>query len=272
MWQEGRGDGMLSAAGRHIEREGVMNMQIVRSDQRHFSDFRWLKTYWLFSFSDYYDPANIQFGALRVFNDDVVEAGTGFPTHPHRDMEIVTVVLGGEMTHEDSMGNKTVIRTNDVQRMSAGTGITHSEFNLADRPVHFYQIWIYPDRDGLAPSYDQASFAPESWKNRLCPLASGQGVPGTVSFHTDATIYRARLDKGRSLLFVTNSGRRCFIYMTEGSLKVDGSILNSKDQARIDPDGELSLTAVDTCDFILIDVPSCKGLGYDRKTLKGAAK
>ena len=120
-------------------------IEIVKAGARHLSDFGWLKTYWLFSFSDYYDPRNIQFGALRVFNDDVVQPGTGFPTHPHEEMEIVTIVLDGEMTHQDSMGNKTVIRTGDVQRMSAGTGLTHSEYNLADRPVHFYQIWIFPD-------------------------------------------------------------------------------------------------------------------------------
>lgn len=249
-----------------------MNMHIVRADQRHYSDLGWLKTYWLFSFSDYYDPANIQFGALRVFNDDVVQAGTGFPTHPHRDMEIVTVVLDGEMTHEDSMGNRTVVGTHDVQRMSAGTGVTHSEFNLGDRAVHFYQIWIYPDRQGLVPSYDQASFMPDSWKNRLCPLASGQGIPGTVSFHADATIYRARLEKGRSVSFVTDSSRRCFVYLGEGALRIGGQTLNSQEQARIDPEGELELAAAETCEFILIDVPSCKGWGYDKRILKGASR
>ena len=127
-------------------------IQTVSAEQRHFSDFDWLKTYWLFSFSDYYDPANIQFGALRVYNDDVVAPGTGFPTHPHREMEIITLVLDGEMTHADSMGNRTVIGPGDVQRMSAGTGLTHSEFNLAAAPVHFHQIWIYPDQRGLAPT------------------------------------------------------------------------------------------------------------------------
>ncbi|OQW95695.1 MAG: hypothetical protein BWK77_07025 [Verrucomicrobia bacterium A1] len=116
--------------------------QVIRAAQRHFSDFGWLKTFWLFSFSDYYDPENVQFGTLRVFNDDVVAPGTGFPAHPHQEMEIITVVLEGEMTHEDSMGNQAVIRAGDVQRMSAGTGLTHSEFNLADKPVHFYQVWV----------------------------------------------------------------------------------------------------------------------------------
>src|SRR5512139_2308538 len=169
-------------------------IQIIPADKRHFSDFGWLKTYWLFSFSNYYDPSNIQFGALRVFNDDVVAPGAGFPTHPHEEMEIVTIPLQGEMTHEDSMGNKGVIKANDVQRMSAGTGLTHSEFNLADKPVHFYQIWIFPDSKGLNPTYDQRSFSPVTFRNRLVPVASGQGIPETVTFHTDATIYRSELD------------------------------------------------------------------------------
>ena len=125
-------------------------IEVTKANERHLSNFGWLKTYWLFSFSSYFDPHNIQFGALRVFNDDVVEPGTGFPTHPHEEMEIITIVINGEMTHEDSMGNKTIIRAGDVQRMSAGTGLTHSEFNLADEPVHFYQIWIYPDKSASA--------------------------------------------------------------------------------------------------------------------------
>lgn len=128
-------------------------IKIIPKGKRHFSDFGWLKTYWLFSFSDYFDPDNTRFGALRVFNDDIVAPGTGFPTHPHREMEIITIVLEGEITHKDSMGNKMVIRAGDVQRMSAGTGIIHSEFNLGDEPVHFYQIWIYPDEAELQPGY-----------------------------------------------------------------------------------------------------------------------
>src|SRR5210317_1297551 len=161
-------------------------IEIIKADERHFSDFGWLKTYWLFSFSNYFDPHNIQFGALRVFNDDVVEPGTGFPTHPHEEMEIITIVLDGEMTHEDSMGNKAVIRAGDVQRMSAGTGLTHSEFNLAEQPVHFYQVWLLPDKKNLEPSYDQKSFTFNEWQNTLLPIASGQGVENTVSFHTNA--------------------------------------------------------------------------------------
>jgi redox-sensitive bicupin YhaK (pirin superfamily) len=252
--------------------EGAGAIEIIPADRRHFSDFGWLKTYWLFSFADYFDPGNIQFGALRVFNDDVVEPGAGFPTHPHREMEIVTVVLDGEVTHEDSMGNRSVIRAGDVQRMSAGTGLTHSEFNLASRPVHFHQIWMFPDRAGLKPSYDQRRYDPESWHNRLFALASGQGVPDTVTFHTDATIYRAALDAGRTVDPVRTSGRRLFLYVISGRVRAGGREVGAGDQARIDIDEPLRVHAMAPSDLILIDVPSCKGWGYDARALRGARR
>jgi len=247
-------------------------IKVIPASQRHFSDFGWLRTYWLFSFSNYYDPDNIQFGALRVFNDDVVAPGTGFPTHPHREMEIVTIVLDGEMTHEDSMGNKTVIRPGDVQRMSAGTGLTHSEFNLADEPVHFYQIWIFPDIEGLTPGYDQKHFDPAVWKNKLHPVASGQDKPDSVTFHTDATIYRGFFDPGMSFDFETDESRRLFVYVTQGEVRVNGTPLKETDQARIDLEPNLAIETGDATEFILIDVPSCKGWGYSTETLKGTRK
>jgi redox-sensitive bicupin YhaK (pirin superfamily) len=244
-------------------------IHVVRADARHFTDFGWLKTYWLFSFSEYYDPANIQFGALRVFNDDVVAPHTGFGTHPHEEMEIITIVLDGEVTHEDSLGTKAVIRAGDVQRMSAGTGIRHSEFNLGEVPAHFYQIWIYPDTSGLAPSYDQKSFAGTVWTNRLVPVASGQGLPEVVTFHTDATLYLGALEAHHSVTHDTNGTRRVFVYLTEGELTVDGARLSTKDQGRIDPEAPLTLTADRDTRFMLVDVPSCRGWGYDQATLRG---
>ena len=244
-------------------------IDIIKAERRHFSDFGWLKTCWLFSFSDYFDPHNIQFGALRVFNDDVVEPGTGFPTHPHEEMEIVTVVLKGEMTHKDSMGNTAVIRAGDVQRMSAGKGLTHSEYNLAAGPVHFYQIWIFPDLRGLPPTYDQKSYAADDWRNCLLPVASGQGIPGAVTFHTDATIYRCALDPGREVIFGNTRGRRIFAYLTAGRITANGGCLTAKGQARCDLEEPLVLKAVESAEFILIDVPSCKDWGYSRETLRG---
>jgi redox-sensitive bicupin YhaK (pirin superfamily) len=247
-------------------------IQLVRKEDRYFSNFGWLKTYWLFSFAGYFDPNNIQFGALRVFNDDVVAPGTGFPTHPHQEMEIITIVIDGEMTHEDSMGNKVVIKANEVQRMSAGTGLTHSEFNLAESPVHFYQIWIFPDKHGLKPSYDQRIFDPSTWKNTLYPVASGQDIPETVTFHTDATIYMASLDAGRKLSFHATRGRRIFVYLTAGGLSVNGHEIAAGGQARIDTDDPLRIGAHENAELILIDVPSCKGWGYSRETLRGARR
>jgi len=247
-------------------------IQIINADQRHFSDFGWLKTYWLFSFSDYFDPQNIQFGALRVFNDDIVESGTGFPTHPHEEMEIITIVLEGEMTHEDSMGNKAVIRAGDVQRMSAGTGLTHSEFNLAEKPVHFYQIWIFPDESNLRPTYDQKTFTADQWMNQLLPVASGQSIAETVTFHTDATIYRCALELGKTVTHKTTAGRRIFVYVTEGQIKANGNAIRTNDQVRIDIEEPLIIEAEQDAELILIDVPSCKGWGYSPETLKGKKK
>jgi len=247
-------------------------IRIINSQKRHFSDFGWLKTYWLFSFANYFDPDNIQFGALRVFNDDIVEPGTGFPTHPHREMEIITIVLSGEITHRDSMDNKNVIRAGEVQRMSAGTGITHSEFNLADEPVNFYQVWILPDKSGLKPSYDQKSFKIDQFKNELFPIASGEGKKGAVTFNTSATIYRAIFDKDFSTTIKPGDNRRIYIYLTSGKLAINDEIIVPKDQARIDLEEEILIRAGVKSDFILIDIPSCKGWGYDRDTLKGAKK
>jgi quercetin 2,3-dioxygenase len=241
----------------------------VEARNRHYNDFEWLQTYWLFSFSDYYDPDNIQYGALRVYNDDVVQPKTGFPTHPHREMEIVTLVHSGEITHKDSMGNSGVIKAGDVQRMSAGNGLTHSEYNLADEPVHFNQIWIYPDESGLEPTYDQRSFAGVDRHNKLLPVASGQNIPNVVTFHTDATIYMSELDKGHELDFFTDDTRRIFIYLTDGNLLINGEQFSKSDQARIELEDKIKITAESDAVFTLIDVPSCKGWGYSKETLKG---
>ena len=245
-------------------------IEVLKSSDRHFTDFGWLKTYWLFSFAHYFDPHNIQFGALRVFNDDAVEPGQGFPTHPHEEMEIITIVLEGEVSHKDSMGNEAVIRAGDVQRMSAGTGLTHSEFNLAEEPVHFYQIWIFPDEKGLEPSYDQKFFDPATWRNKLTPVASGQGIEGVVTFHTDATIYRCELNAGKEVRIENPAGRRIFTYLTDGDLDVSGMKLLVGDQARADEETPLVFRTNQGAGFVVIDVPSCKGWGYSEETLRGS--
>jgi redox-sensitive bicupin YhaK (pirin superfamily) len=234
-------------------------IKTIRANERHFSDFGWLKTYWLFSFDHYHDPANMQFGSLRVFNDDVVAANNGFPTHPHREMEIITTVLAGEVTHQDSMGNRTSIKAGEVQRMSAGTGITHSEYNLGDTPVHLYQIWILPGERKLEPSYDQRSFAAEERKNRLLPVASGRALPGAVTLNTDATIYMADFDAGQSVYLPVTDSRGVFVYVSSGDLGINEGRLATKDQARITSVESLKLEAYDDTSFILIDVPAREG-------------
>jgi redox-sensitive bicupin YhaK (pirin superfamily) len=242
---------------------------LIDSSQRHFSDFDWLKTYWLFSFADYYDPTNIQFGALRVYNDDVVEPGNGFPTHPHKEMEIITIPLSGSMTHADSMGNEITIETGDVQRMSAGTGLTHSEYNLGTEPVHFYQIWIFPDTLKLNPTYDQRHYHPDTWTNRLGVIASGQGIKDVVTFHADASIYRCKLESGNNVQHEIGDTRRAFLYLTGGDVTVNGVKAEQGDQVRMDEQDGIDIKAEKDAEFILIDVPSCKGYGYDNNTLNG---
>lgn len=231
-------------------------IKIIPASERHFSDMGWLQTYWLFSFGTYYDPENVQFGALRVFNDDIVAPGAGFPAHDHREMEIVTVILEGELTHEDSMGHKTVIRRGDVQRMSAGTGVTHSEFNRSDRPVHLYQIWIFPETEGLTPGYDQKHYDPMTWANKLYPLASGRHKPESVSLHADATIYRGDFEEAIAFDYETNESRCIFIYVAEGNLEVNGHGLGTADQARIDLTRQIAIKSLEDTEFMLIDVPS----------------
>ncbi|MBI3872130.1 MAG: pirin family protein [candidate division Zixibacteria bacterium] len=229
-------------------------IKIIPAAQRHFQDFGWLATHWLFSFDTYYDPDNLQFGSLRVFNDDVVQAG-GFPPHPHAEMEIITIVLSGEVTHSDSMGNKTIIRSGDVQRMTAGTGIRHSEFNFGDEPLHLYQIWITPDRPRQTPSYDQKTIPLASLKNRLWAVASSQDYPDAVHLNTDATIYLGDFDAGHAHEFRNQKVRRLFVYLTSGQLEINGTLLGAGDQARMEGESLLKTKAQEACRFIVIDIP-----------------
>jgi len=231
-------------------------INVIKSSDRHFSDMGWLKTFWLFSFSSYYDPKNISHGMLRVFNDDIVEAHGGFDTHPHEEMEIVSIVLDGEMVHKDTMGNKMLIRKNDVQRMTAGTGLYHSEQNISDHPVHFYQIWIHPNKKSLTPSYDQKTYSPDLWKNKLALLASDKADKGLVTLNTDASLYRAELDKGKDVGFKVGKKRKPFLYVINGTIEINGKRLNKTDQARISEEMSLHLTAIDHAELILIDVPA----------------
>lgn len=228
--------------------------KIIPSERRYSRDLGWLKTSWLFSFDDYFDPDNMGFGPLRVFNDDEVSPGKGFPAHRHSEMEIVTLVLSGALTHRDSAGNEGMLKVDGVQAMSAGTGVLHSEMNLGKGPVHLYQMWFLPDRGELHPSYTQASFPIEGRRNSLVPLASGEGREGALLIHSPATLYRSIMDAGKEIVH-DDAGRLVFIYLTRGSLKVGSRALREKDQARIEGEGPLIISAEEESDLVLIDMP-----------------
>jgi quercetin 2,3-dioxygenase len=230
-------------------------MQIIRSDERFRAEYGWLDTRYSFSFAGYWDPQNVNFGALRVFNDDIIQPGTGFDMHPHDNMEIMTYVISGALEHRDSMGNREVIRSDEIQTMTAGTGILHSETNPSDEePVHLLQIWFYPERRNLSPSYGQKRFGPEEQKNRLLPVVSGKGLDGTLHLHQDVTVYLSRLEEGNELQFVQEEGRRIYLFVISGELAVDGETLQTGDAARITGHSKLNMKSLRDAHFMLMDL------------------
>lgn len=207
-------------------------IQIRRSNARGYADHGWLKSFHSFSFADYFDPAWMGWGNLRVINEDRIAPGTGFGTHGHRDMEIISYVLQGNLAHKDSMGNVKGIPPGDVQRMSAGTGVRHSEFNHAPESVtHFLQIWIEPDERGIAPSYEQKSFAQADKRGRLRKVASRDGDQGSVRIHADATMYAGLFDAGESAELALDPGRKAYVHVVRGQLQVNGQTLAGGDAA-----------------------------------------
>ncbi|RYF86101.1 MAG: pirin family protein [Chitinophagaceae bacterium] len=231
--------------------------KIIRANERHLADHGWLKSYFLFSFADYYDPANTNFGPLRVFNDDTIAGNSGFPQHPHHNMEIVTVMLKGEITHQDSTGTKSTIKAGEVQRMTAGTGLTHSEANEGEEEVHMYQIWFIPGTQGLSPSYEQKELNFLDTDNELIPLVSGQKVlEDVVYMNSNSTIYWCNLETDKTVGMDTFEVREIFVYVKEGSLTVNGHSLGTNDQLRLSRTEKLDFKATTDCQFILIDLPS----------------
>jgi redox-sensitive bicupin YhaK (pirin superfamily) len=224
-------------------------MEIQRSAERYHGDHGWLKTAHSFSFADYFDPKRVQWGGLRVFNDDRIAAGEGFPTHPHRDMDIVTYVLDGKLEHKDSMGNHGVVNRYGVQYMSAGTGVRHSEFNASKTdPLHLVQMWVLPQHAGIKPAYGQHSFSADQLHDRWLTIASGQpDVDAQIRLDADATFSAAEIEPGTELRHATAPGRRAFLFVAEGSpeLSVSGKdgvqTLAPGDAARIDPGEEIVL-------------------------------
>jgi redox-sensitive bicupin YhaK (pirin superfamily) len=226
-----------------MERSVTM-LTIRKARDRGHADHGWLNSHHTFSFADYYDRRHMGHGNLRVINDDTVAPGKGFGTHPHRDMEIISYVLDGALEHKDSMGNGSVIRPGDVQRMSAGTGVTHSEFNhSATEPVHFLQIWILPDAPGRAPGYEQKFFDRAEKRGRLRLVASATGRDGSVSLNQDADVLAGLFDGDESATYVTRPRRDLWIHVARGSLSVNGQALQAGDGAAVS--GEETLRFAD---------------------------
>jgi len=228
---------------------------IRRAGERGFADHGWLRSFHTFSFADYYDPAHMGFHTLRVINEDRVEPGRGFGTHSHRDMEIVSYVLAGELAHKDSMGSSGVIRPGDVQRMSAGTGVSHSEFNNSRaEEVHFLQIWIMPERGGLAPSYEQKHFPPAERSGRLRLIASPGGRDGSVTIHQDAEIRAALLAAGDRVSHELASGRAAWLHVARGAVTVGGTSLAAGDAAAFERAGTIEIAASEDAELLLFEL------------------
>ncbi len=225
-------------------------------NERGHANHGWLDTYHSFSFADYYDPGEMGWSVLRVINEDRVQPGMGFDSHGHRDMEIVTYVLAGALQHRDSMGNGAVIRPGDVQRMSAGRGVRHSEFNASrEEPVHLLQIWIQPAVAGIPPSYEQKYFAPEEKRGRLRVVASPDGREGSVTLHQDAALYAALLAPGETVTHALAPGRRAYVHLVRGAVEVNGVRLTGGDGAKIADETQLAIAAAEEAEVLLFDLP-----------------
>jgi redox-sensitive bicupin YhaK (pirin superfamily) len=230
-------------------------IDVIQADTRGSADHGWLKARHTFSFASYYDPARIQFGNLRVINEDRVAPGQGFGTHPHRDMEIITYIIDGAVEHKDSMGNGTVIKAGEIQRMTAGTGVLHSEFNPSDdEELHLLQIWILPEKNGLEPGYEQSMFNREDKLNRLRLVGSRDGRDGSLTIHQDVDLYASVLQEGQTLTHEVSSGRKIFIQVIRGNIAVNGQSLAAGDGAQLENEVELSITSLAESDFLLFDM------------------
>jgi hypothetical protein len=227
-----------------------------RSAERGHANHGWLDSFHSFSFADYYDSAHMGFGPLRVINEDRVEPGMGFGTHGHRDMEIVSYVLDGELEHKDSMGTGSIIVPGDVQRMSAGKGVLHSEFNPSrERGVHFLQIWIQPAVRGIEPSYEQANVPAAAKRGRLAPIAGPQGSGAAVTIHQDARLFAALLDGEERVLHALAPGRRAYVHVARGRVRVNGEALAAGDAAKLEGVTSVALDQGADAEVLLFDLP-----------------
>jgi quercetin 2,3-dioxygenase len=239
----------------NVVRYNIGMISVRRAGERGHENYGWLDTQHTFSFGEYHDPRHMGFRTLRVINEDRVKPESGFGTHSHRDMEIVSYVLGGELAHEDSMGTGSVIRPGDVQRMSAGTGVTHSEWNHSKTEhVHFLQIWILPDRRGITPSYEQKTIPEGETQNRLRLVASADGREGSVVIHQDAAIYVAKIETGREVAQEIASGRHAWVQVARGAVEVTGTKLAAGDGAAVSEEKAVAIRASEAAEVLVFDL------------------
>jgi quercetin 2,3-dioxygenase len=231
-------------------------LTLRKSDERGYANHGWLESRFSFSFAEYQDPNHVHFGPLRVINDDYIEAGKGFGTHGHRDMEIVTYVLEGAIAHKDSIGNGETIRPGEVQRMSAGRGIMHSEFNpSATERTHLLQIWIMPNRTGGSASYEQKFYAEDEKRGKLRQVASPDGAQGSVTIQQDARMYAGLFDGHESATHVLASGRLAYVHVARGSVSVNGAQLGAGDAAKLENESSVRIDGGDNAEVLLFDLP-----------------
>lgn len=227
---------------------------IRKATERGHANHGWLDTYHTFSFATYFDPQHTKFRALRVLNEDWIQPGEGFDTHPHENMEILTYVIEGELAHKDSMGNGSTIHSGEFQRMSAGTGIMHSEINPSDHPAHILQMWIFPDRHGIPPEYEQRAFAKSQPLNDLCLVASADGRDESLRVHQDFELFRGRLEAEHKVNYKIPFERHVWIQIINGSLDVNGTIMHAGDGAAIEGELLIQFAARQTSEFLLFDL------------------
>ena len=230
-------------------------IEVRKSNERGHTKIDWLDSRHSFSFGEYYDPKNIHFGSLRVINDDIIQPGEGFPTHPHRDMEIVTIILEGTVAHKDSSGGEGTITVNEIQRMTAGKGIMHSEFNASDTEIlKLLQIWFIPNQQGLTPGYEQKKFSHEQKQNNLLKVVSGEKADGIIFINQDAEIFLSDLDAGIKLSYEVKEKRGVYIQLVDGTLNVNGNKIEKGDALKITEEKKLELTPEKNAKIVLFDI------------------
>ena len=230
-------------------------LDVIQSESRGSADHGWLRAKHTFSFAEYQNPERVEFGKVRVINEDRIAPGKGFGIHPHRDMEIVTYVIDGAIAHKDSMGNGTVITAGEIQRMTAGTGVQHSEFNHSqDRELHLLQIWIYPEKNGLEPSYEQTRFSREEKLNRLRLVGSRDGRDGSITIHQDVNLYASVLEAGSEVSLELRPDRKVFVQVVNGDVAVNGQRLSAGDGAQMADEQALQIAAVSEAEFLVFDM------------------